>query len=41
MWIFYEPKKGNILKYTYMTFRRGIDRDGVVSLKKIIKYIVD
>jgi hypothetical protein len=32
MWIFYEPKKGSVMKYT--TFCRGINSDCLASLKK-------
>ena len=32
MWIFYEPKKGNIMKYT--TFCRGKNWNCLASLKK-------
>jgi len=32
MLTFYEPKKGNIVKYT--TFRRGINGDGASKSKK-------
>ena len=33
MWIFYEPKKGRVMKYT--TFSWGINWDCLASLKKI------
>jgi hypothetical protein len=39
MGIFYEPKKGNIVKYTI--FCRGINGDGSSKSKNIIQYIVD
>jgi len=38
MWIFYEPKKGNIVKYA--AFCGGINGDGASKSKKIIKYRV-
>ena len=39
MRIFYELKKGNIVKYT--TSCRGINGDGASKSKKVIQYIVD
>ena len=39
MGIFYEPKKGNIVKY--MTFCRGINGDGASKSKKFIQYVAD
>jgi len=39
MRIFYEPKKGNTVKYT--TSCRGINGDGARKSKKVIQYIVD
>jgi len=39
MFMFCEPKKGNIVKYS--TFCTGINGDGASKSKKIIKYIVD
>jgi len=39
MRIFYEPKRGNIVKYT--TSCRGINRDGASKSKNVFQYIVD